>query len=561
MNKTTNYFGICLALVILGSTSNGPVSVQVPQDEFHAALARAANLSTLAEPNGEPFHLKLVSQDTTLHNPAYTAEIEVWWAAPDKWRRRVKSSSFTQLAIQNGARYFESNPSADYLPYWLHELIEFSVSPVPTTASVNPDGDPAGCEHWEDFHGSGEEQFSTYDSVCFAPDGTVGEVIAGPIGISLGNYQWFGNKKIARRLTVWPGDRSDSTATITVLEPLENWQPSLSDPDGAQLFDVSQDTGLATRIRFVSVAESLLLPADDPLRKPLVWPSSYTFPVNGLIAVTVDIDRSGNVRQIPFTISKNQAINEGAVKQISSWKFKPYVVDGAPVQVVTTLLIPYHLKYEPLGANGKEFPPISFVEHIEKSRALSDLRTQGSPPFHLRGTFALTNGQSGTYEETWENPDEWTRQVGLADAILRVTRADGRNSMSVSGDAPSRVTMLVIGAAIQDHLPNPGTFHEGDWGNSAVPETNVYPTNGPDTGEPVLIRAARGSVDPNNHPTSGEAYWFDSKGLLRATFADGIAVVNSHFEPWNKFQVPRRFEIFSGSTLVTVLTVDSIESR
>jgi len=114
---------------------------------------------------------------------------------------------------------------------------------------------------------------------------------------------------------------------------------------------------------------------------------------------------------------------------------------------------------------------------------------------------------------------------------------------------------------MQDRLPESRfSFQEADWGNSAVQESNVYPTRNADSSEPVLIRAARGAVDANNQPTSGQAYWFDSDGRLRATFSEGATVVNSDFVPWNLKQVPRRIELFIGTTPTAVVTVDSIES-
>jgi hypothetical protein len=78
--------------------------------------------------------------------------------------------------------------------------------------------------------------------------------------------------------------------------------------------------------------------------------------------------------------------------------------------------------------------------------------------------------------------------------------------------------------------------------------------------EPILIRAARGAIDVNNHPTSGQAYWFDSDGLLRANFAEGATVINSKFAPWDQKQVPRRIELFIATTPTVVVNVDSIEA-
>jgi hypothetical protein len=555
------YFVFCFVLALAEAKLASSSSARAPRDVFHDAIARAAKLSTLAEPGAPPFHLKLIAKDTTMGNPEYNAEIEIWWAAPDKWRRSVKSPAFTRIAIQNGTRYYESNSDSDYLPYWLDELIRASIEPIPVAALANvpADEDRPECGNWEVAHGSGEEMFSSYASVCFNPDGTAREIFAEPIGLQFAVYQRFGNKKIARQLTVWPGDRSEITATVTDLEALEQWQPSESGTPMSDPFDAPKDTGLAARVRFASVRESALAPPGSPARPPLTWPSSYTFPVHGVIAVRVQIDRAGNIREFLSAISKNQAINAGAIAQIKDWKFKPYLADGSPVEVVTTRIVPFRLKYEPLGANGKEFPPISIGERIRQYRALGDLRSVGSKPFNLRASIVLGGGQAGRYEETWQWPDGWTRRVELGGAVVREERTSGNTVTRFDGDSKLRAEMLPVTTAMQDRLPESRTFQEADWGNSAVPESNVYPANGADSSEPVLIRAARGAVDLKNHLTSGQAYWFDSDGRLRATFTDGATAVNSNFAPWDLKQVPHPIELFIGNTPTVVITVDSIE--
>jgi hypothetical protein len=329
--KLRPHIGLCFGLALIGLKISASPTAQAPQDSFHDAVARAAKLSTLAEPGAQPFHLKLTAQDNTMHNSEYNAEIEIWWAAPEQWRRTVSSPMFTQTAVQNGSRYYESNSATDYLPYWLDELIQASTNPIPVgaVANVSPEEYQSGCGKWLALQG--------YASVCFNPDGTAREIFAEPIGLTLARYQEFGDKKIAEELHVWPGDRSEVAAKVTELEPLENWHPSKNDVPISKLFDVSGDTGLSSRVRFVAVPESALVAADIPSRPPLVWPSSFIFPLDGTIGVTVQIDRAGNIREFPSAISKNQGINGGAVAQIKNWKFKPYLVDGSPVEVVTTL--------------------------------------------------------------------------------------------------------------------------------------------------------------------------------------------------------------------------------
>ncbi len=104
--KSALHLGLGVVLALAGAKLASSARAQTSHDDFHDAVARAAKLSTLAEPGAPPFHLKLTAQDTSrAHIRDYNAEIEVWWAALDKWRRTVKSPVFTQTAIQNGSRY------------------------------------------------------------------------------------------------------------------------------------------------------------------------------------------------------------------------------------------------------------------------------------------------------------------------------------------------------------------------------------------------------------------------------------------------------------------------
>ena len=568
-------FGLILGVAFLlpplaPAQSQPPAPAPSSVDFFHAAVARAAALSTLDEPGAKPFHIKLTAQDNAKPTPGHNAQIEIWWTAPDKWRREVKSDAFTQTAIQSGSSYYESSAPGDYLPFWLHELIQASTAPIRPEdfSNVTADQDHPGCGNWESHHGSGDQQFSSYNSVCFAGGGTVSQIFASPLGLEFGDYRKFGAYLFPSTIKVFPGSRDEVTATVAVLEPLQNAYRGMSRGEIDALFDMphaAKATSYDARLRFVSVPGSALEAADSPVRAPLVWPSSFVFPVNGVIAVYAQIDRQGNLRNLDGATSKNQRINEGALDQIKDWKFKPYLVKGVPVEVVTTLEIPFHLKYEPLGANGKTFPEISFTERIKQYRTLSDIRTADSSPFRMDATIKLADGTTGTYVEVWHAPDDWSRHVNVGGVGLHVSQIHGAPDSSLDRQTPFSDQMFAIMAAMQDRLPEARTMQEGDWGNSAVSVSNMNPTAGPDTSEPVLIRPARGAVDQNNHPTSGQAYWFDADGFLRASF-DGtnVTAVNSDFMDWNGKKVARKIEVFtpkSTSGPVAVITVTSVKAN
>jgi hypothetical protein len=121
------------AVAGLGTVATLPVPLEAQtQDEFRARLTRAAEISTLAAAGGTPFHLKLSSADTTMHSPAYSAEIEIWWAAPDRWRREIKSAAFTQTAVRDGARL---NPIRRTTIFpGVDQLATAAIDPIPFAA-------------------------------------------------------------------------------------------------------------------------------------------------------------------------------------------------------------------------------------------------------------------------------------------------------------------------------------------------------------------------------------------------------------------------------------------
>jgi TonB family protein len=74
-----------------------------------------------------------------------------------------------------------------------------------------------------------------------------------------------------------------------------------------------------------------------------------------------------------------------------------------------------------------------------------------------------------------------------------------------------------------------------------------------------MVRVARGQVDGENRPITGQAYWFDSAGYLRADFVQPRATVYSKFEAWNRKQVPRRGEVSENGKRRMIVDIDRIE--
>ena len=451
--------------------------------EFAKQLADASILSSLTSPGSQPFHLQLESTDTRQHDPQYNAEIEVWWAAPDKWRRQVKSPAFSQTAIQNGPHYSESN-SSDYLPWWLYELIQESVDPVPILELKNEPAEPSdrGCQQWQSVYSKETEKIEIYNSVCFNPDGTVGKLFTRTVSAEFGDFDHFGHKRVARKITVWPAGPAEVVADVTILEPLN---PERNDA----LFAVSSDTGIGSQVRFLSVPESALVPADG-LATPN-WPVLHNFPVTGAITINVKLDRNGDVREVGGIVSRNVVMTDAAREQAKTWKFKPYWSDGSPVQVNANITLRFQAKFELLGANGKSYPAISFVERVSKARELSGIRAEDGKPFQLHATLHSESGTAGTYEETWLSLKKWRRGVDIGGVTVVETRSGDTLYRRVIGAdfSPREIDGFLDG---MDSLSPGNRFAliEADWGQSAVQFGGV---------DMVRVGARRGRLQESTH--------------------------------------------------------------
>ena len=509
-------------------------------ERFDKALEKAARKSNLMEPGSAPFHVKLVAENKRQEHPEYSVEIEMWWSSPEKWRREVRSPGFTQTSVRNGERYYEDD-SSDYLPWWLDELIRALLEPVAVEDLKVDDLEfHPPCGGWQSEYRKDGEGIALGNRMCFNPDDTVSEIFTSTIAAQLGNYQSFGGKRVAGTIVVWPQSPNEVRGTVAVLEKLKGSE---------ELFAVPKDTGLAARLRFVSVPESAV-ELDGEKSRALEWPVVHNFPVRGVMAVSVKIDREGNVREVGTIVSSNHVLIPAAAEQIQRWKFKPYVTDGAGTQVNTTLTIPYTVKMELLGAHGETAVAEPFLNRIKKSREMSDPRSGDAKPFHLIANFDAGGGRTGRYEETWRNSKEWDRQAAASDSRVTESCTGGQSVREFGGPEAQRRLLEIVLNEMDGRLPDRKyAVYEADWGQSAVRFDGEE-----------MVRIARGQVDADNQPTSGQAYWFDTTGLLRGAYERPTTAQYSAFEEWNGKRVPRKITLTYSGKSVLVIVVEKIET-
>jgi hypothetical protein len=401
-----------LPLVLVLTISLGSASAQ---NEF-ARLTAAVQRSTLNQPSTHPFHLKatLALRYERDDQSGRIGSVEIWWLSPTHYRREVRSPVFHQVEIVDGAQRWQHN-DGDYLPEWLRVIANKLVEPVP--AEVLSRAKSAETRHlmgttyfqWADLSSDGAVQKGMGASLDLN-DST------GLLRLS-GNgseeYKNFYGLMVARVVTA---GSPEVKATVDVLEDLP--------PVPKGFLDAAQPGGDAHPIQTIELDE-VTLRRNLNESAPPVWPALRDGPLEGILTARIVVDRIGHVRDCSGPISDNPGVNEAAGKYICGLTFRPVLVGGEPVQVVSRFTMPFNTM-RPAGTESFE----SARSYFERGRKAGFPAT-GAIPYLLRGEFQ-TKGSSGAietgrYEDTFVDEQHWRREAWFgASHAVRSRNSDKR---------------------------------------------------------------------------------------------------------------------------------------
>ncbi len=314
---------ILLLLMTAGCARRTPTAVPQAPTAGHQTSSPSPIVvqATLTTPGSPPFHLKAIL--TERGDPSSKTEVEIFWMAPNKWRRTIQSQSeFSQTLIVNGDQVFEHD-SDDYFPLWSQTLVGAMVDPKPVLDAFRP-GDRLLTKANGASDESGRVCFSGNNKMCMTSHyGLQESVGAAGHSVDFMSYQDFHGKRVAR-LLIYHVDPGDSyKAEVTDLKDLKNADP--------KLLSIEQPTSRNQQIRSVILPEAELrnLPL-QPL--DIIWPQVLDGATSGKTSYYVSINRSGQVAEVlPLSVAIERA-DDSARRQIMKWKFKPTLQDGAPVQ-------------------------------------------------------------------------------------------------------------------------------------------------------------------------------------------------------------------------------------
>jgi hypothetical protein len=505
-------------------------------------VKKAVERSTLNQAGTQPFHLKATIAPSLERDKGSgrTGEVEIWWASPTQWKREVRSPEFHQVAIFNNGQESQKN-EGDYFPEWLREISVALIDPVPSLNDVLEQVKDADVK---------KLMGSTYFSwTMTSTDGTVQSSMGAGISITDstglifygGGLEWGGLYKDYKNFhgrmvgrTVSSGS-PEVTAKITTLEDLKEIP--------AGFFDVASGNAYEALIHTAVVEETSLRKNLLPM-EAMVWPPLKDGPLEGAATTKITIDRKGKVREIGTIVANNSAVDDVARAYAAAMQFKPYLENGAPVQVVARITLPFKTT-RPAGMESFE----SAQTYFERGRRLCFPAAGTSTPYLLRAEFqAKTHAgtvETGQYVDTWLSDSEWRREASIGNSrYVRTRHGEKRYQLAEGPDAG----LLQIVLREMEPIPAIDTFVESDWKikRDALEGTKtVRVLAGYESPEGTLDQKARG-------------YWFDENGKLLKTYFNGVETRRSEFEDFRGIQISHEIQVLRDGKVAMLIHVPQI---
>jgi len=361
----------CVCCVV-SATAQTPATNTAAAD---ALLDQMIATNVLTTPGAPPFHAILEISGETSSATEHHGRIEVFWADPTSYYLKVETPEFGQTLIVSGDKVQESD-RGDFYPGWVQNFVAALLDPMARAKDLrgrpNAYGDfPAAAYYCikRDDRRNGITDDLTFAQVCY--NKSLGTNLSYTLDfthyLSLESFSAFHEKSIAHTYHV---STRDDTKLQGILTTLEDWKP-----DSTQL-TVTNPTAPSGRIltSVVSTAteESLLQSAP----KDVHWPPVREGRLDGYLIVHAITDRTGQVREAsPYNSDDNRELAP-FVKQVAlQYKFKPFLVDGAPRQMEMPLVLHFTTTSgEPipelgtLGSSDRKIPVLTLFREFQSCR-------------------------------------------------------------------------------------------------------------------------------------------------------------------------------------------------
>jgi hypothetical protein len=303
--------------------------------------------SSLQGDDVKPWHLKAEYQmlEFGVEKPI-PGTFEEWYTGPFQWKRVYTSpeAKFTgaEWDASRTARYHAKPKTEDgFDASTLHlRIARPVVAPLYQAAYIKPEYDLdikrgtsggvvltcVAVAHPERYANPGNPEF-ILPSMCFDPDMHLRMISAGDATIYFDDFQIFQNRAVAKSVKILVNGQLNAAIKVTLLEPLAPSDAKVvTPPSNAVAEPYTIEPGLPTPESVFEVGASIPIPPGG-------------FPFRGSVSIPVILQKDGSVKLAQRSPDWTRQDVVDAVKSaVVKWKYKPYLLDGQPIEVGFSIL-------------------------------------------------------------------------------------------------------------------------------------------------------------------------------------------------------------------------------
>jgi len=347
------FFALSLAVALPGlsetTAKDGPGLPKDPREVF----ATAAPFYDFASPGLKPWHLKASYQlYDEKGNPSAQGSYEYWWASPQVYRSTWTrpGATHTDWHTADGKKAYQATGKP--LEFFEYKLQAALLSPLPESGDL----DPTKFRLDRQSIGSKDAKTPCIMVVPLMPQH--GQIQTVPLGLfptycfdshlpALRASSSFGtltteynhivqvqNKYIAREILFFEGKRKILSATVDAITNLNPSNPALLPSADAPIAKLDKAQQIAS-----GVMTGMLLKKQVP-----IYPQdAKDAHVSGTVVLRALIGMDGSIHDLRVVSAPWPSLVSSALWAVSHWQYKPYLFNGNPVDVETTVNVIYSL--------------------------------------------------------------------------------------------------------------------------------------------------------------------------------------------------------------------------
>jgi TonB family protein len=345
-----------LALFLFPCMAGQGQTATAPQQDLakdpRAVLAAAAPLYNFNDPSLKPWHLKATYQlYDDKGKPSEQGTFEYWWASPlvyrSTWSR--PGATHTDWHTADGRHAYQA--TGEGLSFYEYKLQAELLSPLPSFGDTNSTGNRLVPKEYN-LSGIKLEcimliplmpQYGQIQNVppgifptyCFDSSLPVLRVSYsfGIVTMVFENVVKVQGKLLAKEIAIYEGKNQILTSKVNTIEGFSASDPALT-PDARATYLGIDKIPLAE-----SVAIGMLIK-----KVPPVYPQdAKDARVSGKVVLQATIGRDGRVHDLRVEEAPWPSLAISALWAVSQWQYKPYLLNGEPVEIETTINVIFTL--------------------------------------------------------------------------------------------------------------------------------------------------------------------------------------------------------------------------